>query len=191
MSELLAQAFWALGRGTGVAALVLLTVSLVLGVASRSGRDPVGLGRFGTQELHRTAALSAVGLVALHLGSLLLDPYAQLRLVDLVVPFLGAYRPLWLGLGTLAVDVLLVVTVASLLRARLGPRLFRAVHWTTYLLWPTALVHALGTGTDAGSLWLSTLAGACVALVVAAVVWRLWPGFAERGHVRADRVVAR
>lgn len=81
--------------------------------------------------------------------SLFFDSYAQLRLVDLVIPFLGAAKPLWLGLGTVAVDLLAVITVVSLLRHRVGPRVFKAVHFGTYLLWPIALVHAIGTGTDA------------------------------------------
>ncbi|MGZ4457235.1 MAG: ferric reductase, partial [Nocardioides sp.] len=120
MTATLDTALWALGRGTGVVALVMFTLSLVLGILTRSGRALPGLGRFGTADLHRTAALTGTGLVALHVGTLLLDPYAQLRLVDVVLPFLGSYRPVWLGLGTLAVDLLGVITVVSLLRHRVG-----------------------------------------------------------------------
>jgi predicted ferric reductase len=191
MNPTLTSALWDLGRGSGVAALVVLTMSLVLGVVTRSGRDALGLGRFGLNELHRTAALTAVGLVAVHLGSLLLDPYAQLRVVDLVLPFRGTYRPLWLGLGTLAVDLLAVITAASLLRHRIGPRAFKAVHWATYALWPVALLHGLGTGTDAATRWLDAVALACVVAVGAAVTWRLSPSFLTRGWSRLPRQVAR
>jgi predicted ferric reductase len=191
MSAVLTTALWDLGRGAGVAALVAFTVSIVLGIATRSGRDALGLGRFGLTEVHRTAALTGVGLVAVHLGTLLFDPYAQLRVVDLVFPFLGHYRPLWLGLGTLAVDLLGVVTVVSLLRDKVGPRVFKAVHWATYALWPVALVHAIGTGTDAATVWLDSVALACIASVAAALVWRLSPSFATRGWTRRPRQVAR
>ena len=187
------EALWALGRGTGVVALVMFTLTLVLGILSRSGRDLGGLGRFGLGEVHRTAALSGVALIAVHVGTLLFDPYAQLRLVDLVVPFVGTYRPLWLGLGTLAVDVLLVVTGVSLLRDKVGPRVFTAVHRLTYVLWPVALVHALGTGTDAGSVWMDAVAAVSSVAVATAVVWRLLPSYAERGraHARTPRTVSR
>lgn len=187
----MSEALWALGRGTGVVALVMFTLTLVLGIVSRSGRPLGGLGRFGLNEIHRTAALTGVGLIAVHLASLLFDPYAQLRLVDFVAPFVGSYRPLYLGLGTVAVDLLVVVTVVSLLRHVAGPRVFRAVHWLTYLLWPVALVHGLGTGTDAGSLWMDAIVVACCTTVAAAVTWRLLPAYAERGRVRVARVVAR
>jgi methionine sulfoxide reductase heme-binding subunit len=184
------EALWALGRGTGVVALVMFTVAMVLGIASRSGRPLPGLGRFGVSDLHRTASLTGVGLVAVHLTSLLFDPFAQLRLVDLVLPFLASYRPFWLGLGTLAVDTLAVVAVVSLLRVRVGPRVFRAVHWATYALWPVALTHALGSGTDRGTLWLRAVAAGCVLAVVVAVGWRLTPSYAERGWSRHPRRTA-
>jgi methionine sulfoxide reductase heme-binding subunit len=186
----MSAALWALGRGTGVVALVLFTVSLVLGIVARSGRPVPWLGRFGISDLHRTAALTGTALVVAHVGTLYLDPYAQLRLVDLVFPFLGAYKPLWLGLGTLALDLLVIVTIVSLLRHRLGPRVFRTVHWATYALWPVALMHALGNGTDGGSAWLRGLAVVCISAVVTAVGWRLTPSYAHRGWTRHPRRTA-
>lgn len=184
------EALWALGRGTGIVALVMFTLTLVLGITTRSGRPAAGLSRFGVADLHRTAALTGTGLVLAHLVSLFFDPYAQLRLVDFLVPFLGSYRPVWLGLGTLAVDLLGVVTVVSLLRHRVGPRVFKAVHWATYLLWPVALLHALGNGTDAGTPWMTVIAATCVGAVATALGWRLMPSFGTRGWRRAPRKVA-
>jgi sulfoxide reductase heme-binding subunit YedZ len=166
------EALWYLGRGTGTVSLVLLTVVVVLGVGSRSGRPAFGLPRFAVTAVHRNASLLAVGLLAVHVTTLLLDPYAQLRLVDVVLPFGGAYRPLWLGLGTLAADLILVLVATSLLRHRLGLRTWRAVHWTAYAAWPLAVLHALGNGSDTGSWWLRATAVACVAAALAAVVWR-------------------
>ncbi len=186
----MSAAFWALGRGTGVVALVLFTVALVLGIVARSGRPVPWLGRFGTSDLHRTAALTGTGLVAAHVATLYFDPYAQLRLVDFVFPFLGAYKPLWLGLGTLALDLLGVVTVVSLLRHRVGPRVFKTVHWATYALWPVALLHALGNGTNGGSTWFRALAVVCISAVVTAVGWRLTPSYAHRGWARHPRRTA-
>lgn len=189
MSAVADQAFWALGRGTGVVALVMFTISLVLGIVARSGRQVRGVGRFGINELHRTAALTGTGLIALHVGTLMLDPYAQLRWFDAIVPFAGHFKPLWQGLGTLAADVLVVITVVGLLRHKVGPRIFRAVHWGTYALWPIALAHALGNGTDARSLWMLALAAFCTTAVAGAVSWRASAGFRERGHDRTPRTL--
>ena len=187
----LTSALWYLGRGTGVLALVMLTVTMVLGITTRSGRPALGVSRFGVADLHKAASLTGAGLVLLHVGTLLFDPFAQLRLVDVVLPFLGSYRPIWLGLGTLALDVLLVLVGTSLLRHRIGPRAFKAVHWFAYAMWPLAFVHGLMTGTDAGSLWFLVVAAACGLAVVWAVMWRLSAGFSERGWRRIPRMVSR
>lgn len=173
------QALWALGRGNGIVALAFLTLSVALGVASRSGRPLLALPRFGIADVHRFVALAATLFVLLHLGLLFFDPYAKLRVVDFVVPFLGAYRPLWQGLGTVGFDLLIVVILTSLLRHRLGLRLFRAVHWSTYLLWPVAMAHALGNGSDTGAIWFQAFAGCCGLLVVAVLIWRLRSTFVE------------
>jgi methionine sulfoxide reductase heme-binding subunit len=179
------DALWYLGRGTGVVSLALLTLVVVLGISTRSGRPLPGLPRFAVAALHRSASLLAVVFLAVHVGALLLDPYAQLKLVDLVLPFVGTYRPLWLGLGTLGLDLIGALVVTSLLRHRLGRRSWKAVHWLAYACWPVALLHGLGTGTDAGSLWLRATAAVCSAAVLAAVVWRASDGFGRRDGRRA------
>jgi sulfoxide reductase heme-binding subunit YedZ len=189
MTHTLITALWYLGRGTGVGALVLLTLSVCLGIITRSGRRMRVLPRFALNDLHKTAALTATGLLAVHIGSLLFDPYAQLRLADVIIPFQGQYRPLYLGVGTLAVDLIALVVGTSLVRHRIGPRVFKAVHWLTYALWPLALLHGLGIGTDAPSTWFTALAAACAGVVGLVVVWRVTPAFAERGRVRIPREV--
>jgi len=175
----MSDALWYFGRGTGVVTLVLLTVVVALGIGARSGRTAFGLPRFAVNLLHRNAALLAVILVAGHVFSLLFDPYAQLRVFDLVLPFVGNYRPFWQGLGTLGFDLLIAIVLTSLLRQRIGARAWRVVHWLAYLCWPVALMHGLGNGTDNGTWWLWTVAIICVGTVVAAVGWRLSPSFAR------------
>lgn len=180
------EALWALGRGTGITALGFLTISLALGIATRSGRRFLGLPRFAVADVHRFAALVGTLLVVLHPALLFFDPYAQLRLVDFFVPFLGAYRPLWQGLGTLAFDVLAVVILTSVLRNRIGVRIFRIMHWATYALWPVALAHALGNGTDTDHNWFLLFGGCCVLTVAAALVWRLRANYVEYADARTS-----
>jgi sulfoxide reductase heme-binding subunit YedZ len=173
------DALWYFARGCGLVSLVLLTVVVALGIGARSGRTAFGLPRFAVNLVHRNAALLAVVMLLGHVLALLFDPYAQLRVFDLVVPFVGNLRPFWQGLGTLALDLGLAIVATSLLRHRLGVRAWRIVHWLAYLCWPIALLHGLETGTDGGTWWLRTVAGMCAAVVAAAVIWRLSPGFAR------------
>ena len=178
---------WYLGRGTGVVSLVLLTLVVALGISARSGRPVAGLPRFAVAAVHRNASLLAVLFLGIHVGTLLADPYAQLRLVDLVVPFAGRYRPLWLGLGTVGLDLLAALVATSLLRHRLGQRSWRAVHWLAYLCWPVAVLHSWGDATDAGRGWLRLVLASCVAVVVGCACWRITEGFGPRGAVEPPR----
>ncbi|MFL6098968.1 MAG: ferric reductase-like transmembrane domain-containing protein [Actinomycetales bacterium] len=177
MSSSTEAALWYVGRGSGVVSLLLLTLVMVLGVGSRSGRPVFGLPRFAVVALHRSASMMAVAFLAIHVVTLLLDPQAELRLVDLVLPFEVSYRPLWMGLGTVGLDVMAAVFVTSLLRHRLGVRAWRAVHWLAYLSWPVAVLHTVGTGTDRSTWWLLALTGLSIGAVGTATLWRLREGF--------------
>jgi methionine sulfoxide reductase heme-binding subunit len=172
-------ALWDFGRASGVVSLVLLTVSMVLGIATRSGRPAPWLPRFAVAEMHRNVSLLGAVFLTLHVSLLLFDPYAMLRLFDLVVPFVGNYRPFWQGLGTVALDLIIALVVTSLLRHRIGRRTWRAIHWAGYGFWPVALVHALGTGTDSFTPWFLALAVFCASSVLGALCWRLSARFTE------------
>lgn len=176
---LMDQALWVVGRGSGMTALALFTVTVALGIVTRSGRPLPGLPRFAVQDLHRNAALLATAYLMCHIGLLWMDPYAKLRMLDIVVPFAGDRRPLWLGLGTLAVDLLIAILLTALLRHRIGPRPFRLVHWAVYPMWALALAHALGNGTDSTQPWFVAFIGACALTVSVAAVARVRTGFVE------------
>lgn len=180
MNEML----WAFGRASGVVALILFTITLILGIVTRSGRPLPGMPRFSVSLVHRNVSLVAVVFLVLHVGTLMLDSYAKLGPIDVVVPFLGSFKPFWQGLGTVAFDLVLAVVITGLLRRRIGQRVFRFVHWFTYAMWPIAVVHAIGNGTNGTSGWFLALAAASAILVVAAAVWRLSPRFLENAKTR-------
>ena len=186
MNTVFDQALWAVGRGSGVVALVLLTLSVLLGIGARSGRAVVGIPRFAVTLVHRNISLFSVLFVVVHVVSLLLDPFAQLKLVDFFVPFLGAYRPFWLGLGTIAFDLLIVVTITALLRNRIGPKVFKAMHWLVYAMWPVSVLHGIGNGTNGRELWFLILAVFCLMAVGGAIAWRLHEDFVEYRNVRSQ-----
>lgn len=167
------NALWYIGRGTGVMTLVLFSIVVSLGIATRAAQPVFGLPRFAVTAIHRSASLLALVFLAIHIVTMLIDPSAPLYVIDVVVPFAGPYRALWLGLGTIALELIVALIVTSLLRNRIGLRVWRFVHWAGYLAWPVAIAHALGTGTDNTQPWLWAVAIACGVLVVASVWWRL------------------
>jgi hypothetical protein len=164
---------WYATRATGTMTLLLLTATVVLGVAGTARWVSPRWPRLVTSGLHRNLSLLVVSFLAVHILTALLDTFAPVGWASVLVPFASAYRPLWLGLGTLASDLVLTLVITSLLRARLGLRAWRAVHWLAYAAWPVALWHGLGTGTDARLPLTLGIDVACAAAVLAVAAWRL------------------
>lgn len=184
-STLSPSAYWYLARATGVVALLLLTASVVLGVLGPlrinvPGRWP----RFAIDTVHRDVSLLVLAVLVIHIITSVLDGFAPINLAAAVIPFGSAYRPLWLGLGALSFDLLLALVLTSVLRRRLGFRSWRAVHWLAYLSWPVAVLHGLGTGTDAKAWWNLALTIACLAVVLVAVWARIQEAKPAHGGTR-------
>jgi len=164
---------WYATRASGIVALVLFTLTMVLGITTTTRARAKRWPGFAQQELHRRISMIAVVFLGIHIVTSVLDTYVNISWAAVVIPFTSSYGRLWVGVGAVAFDLLLAVFVTSLLRARLRPGTWRAIHWIAYLSWPVALAHAFGMGTDAREGWVIALGVACVASVGAALVWRL------------------
>jgi hypothetical protein len=164
---------WYVTRGSGVVALLLLTAAVVLGIVTalrwRGERWP----RFALTDAHRNLTLLSIVFVVIHVVTTIADGYAPVGVVDTFIPFLSPYRPFWLGLGTVAFDLLLALVITSLFRNLVPARAWRALHWTAYAAWPVALLHSFGTGSDAKTGWLQALGVVCLAAVALAALARV------------------
>src|ERR1700761_2234994 len=164
---------WYTSRATGVVALLLFTAVLVLGLlVTRRGRLP-GLPGFAVTSLHRNLSLLGLVFIATHGLTAVLDGYVSIPLASSVIPFASGYERFWLGLGAVALDLIIALVVTSLIRGRLPRRAWRAVHLLAYLCWPTALAHGIGASPDLRHGLLFDLTAGCVVLVVITVGWRL------------------
>jgi predicted ferric reductase len=169
-------ALWYTSRATGVVCLLLMTAVVLLGVlVNRQGRLP-GLPRFAVTGLHRNLSLLAVLFLAVHVLTAILDPFVTIGLAATVVPLASPYRPVWIGLGAVALDLMAALVLTSLARARIGRRTWRAVHWLAYACWPLALAHSLGSSGDLQSGPLLWLSAACAAAVASALAVRAMAG---------------
>jgi hypothetical protein len=183
------QVLWFTTRSTGIASLVLLTASMVLGVLTSSRYARPNLPRFVTMGLHRNVSLLVLAFLTIHIVTTVVDSFAPVSWTDALLPFAGTYRPFWLGLGALSFDLLIALTVTSLLRARLGYQTWRWVHWTSYACWPIAVMHGLGTGTDNKLPLFLVVTLACVGSVVVALWYRLATGWPQHRGVRVSSAV--
>ncbi|HEX4863963.1 MAG TPA: ferric reductase-like transmembrane domain-containing protein, partial [Acidimicrobiales bacterium] len=165
------QALWYMTRGFGLIDLVLLTATMVMGVSQVARFARPGLPRFVISALHKNISLLAVAFLAIHVVTAVLDTYVSIPIVDVFVPFVGSYRPFWLGMGALALDLLIALVITSLLRERLGQRAWKTLHWGAYLCWPVAIAHGLGIGSDTKLDWVLAMNGVCCAAVACAIGW--------------------
>jgi hypothetical protein len=181
---------WFATRATGLTALVLLTCTVVLGMVTSVRFASPAWPRFITVSLHRNLSLLAIVFTGLHVLTTVTDPFASISVISVVVPFTSGYRRIWLGLGAVAFDLLLAVLVTSLLRTRIRPRWWRAVHWAGYACWPVALVHGLGTGTDGATRWVLAITAGCALAVISAGIWRLAVGWPAHARLRVAAAAA-
>jgi sulfoxide reductase heme-binding subunit YedZ len=182
------SAYWYLTRSTGAVTLILLTLTIALGVADVQRLSSPRWPRFVVDSLHRNVSLLAMLFLLVHILTSILDGFARISLLDALVPFVGSYRPFWLGLGALALDLMLAIILTSLLRRRMGYSAWKATHWFAYACWPIALLHGLGTGSDVKSTWLLSLSIGSLAVVLIAVLARAAAGWPEDARIRAGAV---
>lgn len=163
---------WYLNRGTGVSLMVLLSATTVLGVLATGRQFFLWWPRFVTQGLHRALAGISLGLLAVHAISAVIDEYVDIRWWQALLPWGASYKPLWLSLGTLALNLLVVLGVTTALRSRLPHRVWFLTHLLSYAAWAASVIHGIGIGTDTHRDWMSATTLACAAAVVAATLFR-------------------
>jgi len=175
---------WYVSRATGVVSLVFLTASVVLGIVTSFRWSSPNWPRFVVEFVHRNVSLLIVVFVSVHVVVVVADSFAPIGVLDAVIPFISAYRPLWLGFGAIAFDLLVALVVTSLLRHRFGYRTWRIVHWLAYLCWPVAVLHGLGTGSDTRSGVVLAVTAVCIVAVMVAAALRLGAALARRPGAR-------
>ena len=183
-------ALWYLTRATGLVSLIVLSATVVLGTVASVGWTTDRWPRFLSQSVHRNLSLFCLALIGIHVVSTVGDGYVPIGLSDAIIPFRSPYRPIWVGLGALALDMLLAVAVTSALRRRIGVAAWRGVHWLAYACWPIAAVHGLGSGSDARLPGAMLVFVVCTGSVAAAVAWRLAAGRARSVSWRLGGAVA-
>ena len=168
----LAHAWWLAGRSAGVVAFLLLTISVVAGLAMALRVVPPR-GRPALRAGHERIALAALAAVGAHGLLLLGDPWLKLGLDGLLVPFVAGYRAFWTGLGVCAGYVAAALALSYYARRRVGARRWRKAHRLIPIAWGLAAVHVLGSGTDAGQAWLRVPLVAAIGLIAAMLGFRM------------------
>ena len=174
-------AIWYAARASGVAAYVVLTVTVAVGMAMGGKAQSRRWPKFATTDVHRFGGLLVGSLIGVHVGAIALDSFMPFSLRQLVVPLASAYRPLWTGLGIAAAELLLALAITNRYQKRLPHRVWRRAHYLNFAVWAAASLHGMFAGTDRSSTWLAGLYAVSIGGVGAILLWR-FGGFSFRSR---------
>lgn len=151
------MAAWELIRASGILAYVLLSAAVAIGIAVRVRALDWLLKRAWVYESHQLLSLMALAFTAVHVALLLVNDHVPFSVMEIFVPFAADWRPLASALGSLALYLLVLLTVSSYVRRHIGQKVWRAVHYGGFGAWAAALVHGVSAGTDAAMPWMQYL----------------------------------
>ncbi len=175
--------FWLLSRATGLAAFLALFVAVLSGIALRTSvLDWVANNR-ALKDLHTFSQTIWIPLGLLHLLTLVLDKTARIGVTDLVIPFGVDYGEdlarQAVGLGTVALDIFVVVAVTSWAKRFINSRVWSWIHRSSYVAFGATFAHAFLSGTDFNSPIVSmlswSLAFGVAVLALSRVAWGRLP----------------
>jgi methionine sulfoxide reductase heme-binding subunit len=177
------QMLWFAARGSGIVSLLMLTASVCFGLLTVARFWHERWPRFSNLEMHRRISLLAIVFNAVHVATAVLDPFAKLGWESALVPLVSTYRPIPVALGVVSMYLFIALTITGLLRSRMPQGLWRAIHWTSYAMWPMALAHSFLAGSDAGSLWMLAIGGICLGTAGASLLFRISVWDQSRGRL--------
>jgi methionine sulfoxide reductase heme-binding subunit len=163
---------WYAARAAGVAAYLLLTIVVCLGMTMAGRKQLRRWPRFALEDVHRFGGLLVGTFIAVHVVTIAIDAYLPFSLTAIAIPFVASYRPLFTALGIVAAELLLGLAITNRYRDRLPHLFWRRAHYLNLAVWAAATLHGLGSGTDRSTLWLLAIFAASVAAVLAAGAWR-------------------
>jgi DMSO/TMAO reductase YedYZ heme-binding membrane subunit len=173
---------WEIARAGGFVAYGLLTGSVAIGIiVSLKWRSP-GWTRFVTTELHRFVTILALVFTALHTLMVAVDPFIRFTPLEVLVPLVSHYRPLWIALGIVGAYLLIAVYLSEWIRPHVGYAWWRRFHYLSFVAFVLALVHGLGTGSDSRVPWAIGVYAGSVVLIGALITVRAFPPNGERSH---------
>ncbi len=164
---------WLLARASGLAAFVLLTLIVVLGILLSHPRNLVEW-KFSKINIiwHRYLTVLTFGLIALHIGAIIADRYAKVGLLGAAVPGLSVYRTLPVALGTITLYGMVVLTATAANPKWLGGARWLTVHRFSIAVFILGWFHGVLAGSDTPSVTLLyVLAGGAVGFAYAGRWW--------------------
>jgi sulfoxide reductase heme-binding subunit YedZ len=182
-------AFWYATRASGIAAYVILSLVVCIGMSMGGKAQSKRWPRFSVEDIHRFGGLLVGALVTIHVATIAVDSFLPFSVVNLIVPFTASYRPLWTGLGIAAAELLLALAITNHYRKRLPHAFWRKAHYANFAVWTLAALHGVMSGTDRSVWWLAIIYGVSIASVAVLATWRFGRRSMRDGRIALTGVV--
>ena len=173
---------WSVDRAAGIAALLLSSATIVVGLMHSLRGAPRRLPALESHALHEGLSIAVLVAIAIHGAAFAFDPFFKSGPVRAIVPFASPYRPLAVGLGQVAAYGLVALSLSFYLRGRIGTPRWRKAHRFIPAFWGLAVLHSLFTGSDVTEPWF-LLAVLMPVLAAALALGQRWD---ERASARAE-----
>lgn len=165
---------WYAARAGGIAAYVLLSLNVAIGVLMTGKKSFARWPRFALEDVHRYTGILTGTFVVIHITTVAIDAYLPFSIVSIVVPLVASYRPIWTGLGIAAAELLLALAITNHYRnTKVRYATWRKIHYVNFVIWTAATLHAVGTGTDRSTPWMLAIMGVSVGVVCGLTAWRV------------------
>lgn len=152
--------FWITSRAAGIAALILSSASVCVGLLM--GRRFKGVSGAELRVTHEALSLGTLAALLVHGLALIGDGFLSMSLADVAVPFVSSYKTLWTTTGIIAFWALALFGLSYYARRWVGVKRWRKLHRFTAVAWLLGIVHSLGEGTDAGQTWFLAMTAIAV-----------------------------
>jgi predicted ferric reductase len=183
------KVYWYLSRSSAIVAYLLLWVSMATSLAISNRLARLWPGGPIAFDLHQYTSLLGLGFALFHALILLGDQYMNYSLGQVLTPFASVgYRPLWVGHGQISWYVLVVVSLSFYVRRKIGHRLWRLVHFLSYVMFALALIHGLMSGTDSGATWARAMYWVSAASVLFLTIYRMLSVYVDHQSTPKKRV---
>jgi DMSO/TMAO reductase YedYZ heme-binding membrane subunit len=135
----------------GVFALIGLTGSVMVGLVATDRIVMTPGHRVMAQAVHRAVSFGALTFLVIHIVTEILAQ--RVHVIDAFIPFLSPFRTFYIGLGTIASDLIVLIVVTSILRKRFTGHghawRWRAIHYSSYAAFVFGVMHGLLGGRAA------------------------------------------
>jgi len=178
---------WMVGRISGIAAFVMFTFVLCAGLMMTSKlllKFPIFSAPDALETHSFNASFIGLSLLAVHIVSLMNDNTLKLNIPEVLIPFyfqstvksaIGYDISFGLALGIIAMYLALILVITSQLRNKVIPaKIWRMIHYSSFIFYLTFIAHGFSTGSDSGELWMQVLYVCSLVLVVGLLLLRIF-----------------